>query len=83
MYFKLECYTPYAGTDQIDYLEFDSEEEGNGYGEDTAAENAGSYSYLASGWGEDFENEEAEEDYYSNCGYILTEVSKEEFEENS
>lgn len=62
--------TMYAGTDYEDFNMYDDNvsefminEESNEY----AYGNADTYSYLATGWDSDFESEEEEENYYSDC----------------
>lgn len=47
-----------------------------------AADNGETYSYVATGWGEDFETEQDEESYYENLYCEWEEVSEEEYEEN-
>lgn len=75
----------YCGTDYDEFEEFpddtpdaDINEISNNYGRD----NAESFSYMETGWDEDFESEEAEEAYYedalSRCYW--EEVSAEEYE---
>lgn len=75
----------YCGTDYDDFQVFDSnigDSELNQISEDMAYDCAQSYSYLHTGWEEDFENEEDEEQYYENamsyCGW--EELSKKEWE---
>lgn len=51
--------------------------------ENKAIENGESFSHCATGWNEDFESEEEEEDYYEGCWCEWEEISKEEYEENT
>ena len=89
-YFKITCDTPYCGTEMIDYREAECMEDLKDYAEELCQENAGGYEYLVSGWDdENFEGlteEEQQEEldnYYADCGYCITEISKGEYEENT
>lgn len=72
----------YCGTDYHELREFDdniSDEEIAEISADMAYDCAESYSYLATGWDDDFESEEYFENAVGYCGW--TEVSAEEYEE--
>ena len=71
--YKVTCTTPYCGTDAEYWVYADSEEsiDKNDL-EEWVNENAEAYSYLATGWCEDFETEEDEENYYADCGYDIS-----------
>lgn len=90
-YFKFVADTAYCGTEHIEYMTFEerpSEDELDDIAQDIANNNAESFEYLVTGWDDDeFDNDEdraaALEDYYNDVSGCWTEISKEEFEENS
>lgn len=85
-YVKFICDTPYCGTKMEEYLSFDddvTEEELNDILNDRIYDNAESFEYCATGWGEDFESEEDREAYYEDCTGSWAFVTKEEYEENT
>lgn len=47
-----------------------------------AQENAESFEYVATGWDDDFEDEEERDNYYENAYCNWEEVTKEEYEDN-
>lgn len=82
-YIKFEGSAPYCGTDFEDVAEFEdtaTDGEIDEYAAELAHDNGESYSYLCTGWGENFEDEEDEEIYYANCECGWTEITKEEYE---
>lgn len=91
MYIKFWCDTPYAGTDDKEYLEVaddTSTEELDEMTEDKTRWNAEGYEYLVTGWdNEMFDDEdkaaEAIEDYYNNCFDDWEIISKEKYKENT
>ena len=67
--FKITCYTPNCGTDATYWVLANKEEDINGVDLDCwARDNAEAYEYLETGWGEGFNSEEEEEEYYAGCG---------------
>lgn len=71
--YKVTCTTPYCGTDMECWVFADSEEDIDKADLDMwIQENAESYEYLATGWEEDFEDEQARDDYYADCGYDIS-----------
>ena len=93
VYIKIVASTPYCGTELIEYKEFEerpTDAELDEMTEDLARNNAESFEYLVTGWGEDYfddEDEAAEalENYYADCfaesGWV--EITREEFEEEN
>ena len=84
-YYKFSCDAGYCGTDQIHYLESEeplTEEEINEICNGHQQDAFDSYSYLATGWGEDFEDEQAEEDFREGCTCYCEEISEEEYRED-
>ena len=87
MYFEIIFSNGYCGCDEYEYIEADSEKAAEEY----AAE------YLIDGYSfyddpsqcladmEDYDSEEeyweAVEEYQADCGYVIREISKEEYEE--
>lgn len=89
MYFKIVFDNGYCGCDEEIYEEFDTEKEAEEYADEYLA--GGWYSFYEPderfiGNEEDYESEEdyleACDEYYSNCGYSIEEITKEEYEEN-
>lgn len=69
-YIRFRGSTPYCGTAYDEVEEFDdsvTDEELDEISEDKRLQNAESYEYLATGWGDDFETEEEREQYYEDC----------------
>lgn len=78
----------YCGCDYEYYEEFPDdipESELNIISQDYAYENAESFEYVVTGWGESWESPEDRDDYYDSifdyCGWDY--CSQEEFEENN
>ena len=66
------------------YLESEGQEDEehlNALAEEYNQENAETYSYLATGWEEDFETDEDEENYYYDCTCYWEEITEEEYSE--
>ena len=90
-YFKFTASTPYCGTELTTYQKFENrptDAELDEIAEYIARDNAESFEYLVTGWGDDnFEDEEEEakalELYYEDCFCDWKEIDEEEFEENS
>ena len=87
-YFRFTAYTPYCGTEDTDYREFE-ERPTNAELDEMAEEfgriNAESYEYLVTGWNDDnfddeYEEAEAVDNYYANCTGTWEEITEEEFE---
>lgn len=84
-YVKFWAETPYCGTDAEDYQEFEddvTEEELNEILYEMVADNAESFEYLATGWGEDFESEEERNSYYEDCTGGWRFITEREYREN-
>ena len=78
-YYKLYTSTPFCGTDTTELIVSDYEYE---IDEDEIKEDLfSSYGYLIHGWFSDDPTEEEYEDFISDCEVSLTELTKEEFEE--
>lgn len=85
-YIKFTVGTPYAGTEDTIYEIYSGNTTDNFLNEmlkEYIYNNAESYEYLATGWGEDFESEEDEEDYYADCWGEWIEITKQEFKEEN
>lgn len=68
-----------------EYVEFDdnvTEAELNDYGAEALYDYADSYEYLATGYGNNFEDEDERDAYYENCDFSYKEVTEEEYMEN-
>ena len=83
-YVKMWVDTPYCGTKNTQYLEVPDDVDENDLNEECeewSYSNADDYSYLATGWGEDFEDEDEREDYYADCSSYSgwTFISEEEY----
>lgn len=74
----------YCGCDSEEYYVFPEgtpDSEIDEYIEEGMYDYAEQYDYVARGWGEDWESEEDEEDYYNNCGFDWHEADEEEKED--
>lgn len=74
----------YCGCDIEEYELYDdsvTDEELDLVAEELARENGAMFEYVATGWGDRFESEEEEEDYYNSCWCNWEEITKEEYEE--
>ena len=84
-YIRFWAETEFCGTDEESFEDFEdnvTEEELDEYAEDRGIQNAESFEYLATGWDEDFENDDERDNYYASCSWGWEEISKEEFEEH-
>lgn len=85
-YFKFTADTPYCGTENTDYREFE-ERPIDAKLDEMAADfgqiNAESYEYLVTGWFEDEDefDEQAVEDYYAECYGGWEEITEKEYKE--
>lgn len=73
----------YCECDSEEYYIFPegtSDSEIDKYIEEGMYDYAESYEYVARGWGEDWESEEDEEEYYNNCDFYWREATEEERE---
>ena len=88
-YFRFTADTPYAGTENTDYCEFEirpTDAELDEMAENYKQSNAEGFEYLVTGWnGDNFEDnaEEAEalDNYYADCTGTWEEISEEEYNE--
>ena len=82
-YIRFEFGTDYCGTDNTEYqalADSVSDNEINEIANDLANENAEQYTYLATGWDDDWESEEDEASYYEGIWYEWEEISEEEYQ---
>lgn len=85
-YVRMRAENGYCGCDAEQYVAYDddaTEEEIEVDCQEFVQENAESFSYLATGWDDGFEDEEAEENYYADCFGDWEYVTEEEYRENS
>lgn len=85
-YIKFEVNTPYVGTEDTIYEVFSDDTTDDfleNYLEELIHNNAESYEYLATGWDEDFDDEEERNDYYTNCEGYWEEITEKEFNEEN
>lgn len=84
-YYHFVADTPFIGTENHYFLEVKkplTEKEIAEECEEYKIDNAGSYSYLVTGWDENWDNEEEMEDYYADCSCYCEEITDpEEWEE--
>lgn len=78
----------YCGTDYEEYVAFEDDvtiQELDEYSHDLCYENAETFEYMVTGWGESWESAEDEEEYYENAleygGWEF--VTRVEYEENT
>lgn len=81
-YYRIEFENGYCGCQQEDYIKAESYDEAVEYAREEVYSYAESYSHVAFGWDEE-PTEEEQDDYLEGCSYSISEISKEEFEENS
>lgn len=92
-YYKFTADTPYCGTEDTHYYEFDNEPSASMLDEianELKYENGESFEYLVTGWDgeniEDLTEDEIEElltNYYADCECKYEQITKEEYEENT
>ena len=83
-YYKIESSGPYYGTEQVDYIESESELtpiDENEYDEDIREQLFNDFSYLINGWNEEDPTIEQYEDFKDNCEVYFSEITKEQYEE--
>ncbi len=80
-YYHLHGETAYCGTDVDEYFAEEGEIDGEDYQEGMLQQLFDSYSYLATGWDEESDDPDFEENFKADCYVYLTEISKEEYEE--
>ena len=81
-YIKFTGGNGYGGWDFEEVQEFPDDTPDELFDEiasDMERDNGESYSHVATGWNEDFEDEVAEENYYNDCWSNWEEISAEEF----
>ena len=86
-YYHLSGGNGYYGCDWDEYVAFDDDvsmDEIEDYANNLAYENAESYEYVATGWGEDFESEEDRNGYYDYVSDYTNwkEITEEEYLNN-
>ena len=85
-YIKFYGGNGYCGCDFEQYEVYEDDEINeeflNEIAEDLGMDNAESFTYVATGWDNDFESEEERDSYYENCYWSWEEITKEEYEEN-
>lgn len=77
-YYHFIADTPYCGTEYHELLETKqlmTQKEIKEYCEDVRIQNAECYSYLETGWEDDWESEEQAEEYFSNCSCYCEEIT--------
>lgn len=85
-YIKFEVYTSYVGTEDTIYEKFSDDTTDSfleEYLDELIRNNAESYEYLATGWDEEFDDEEEKDNYYADCGGYWEEITKEKFDEEN
>ena len=78
MFVRINYSNGYCGCDESEVLEVENIEEAEAYAAESICDYAESYTYVATGWGEDFESGEEEEAYYKNCTFDIEEITEEE-----
>ena len=83
-YYRFRSSAGYCGTEQEFCLSFEeplTKEEQDDFCEEYSQEAFESFSYLATGWNEDFESEEEEESFREQCECDCIEITQKEYEE--
>jgi hypothetical protein len=81
-YYLITAYTPYVGEEMEAYFSSCDEESMRAFGDELASDCAAEWAdHRIDDWEENGydSREDAEEDYYANCGYRVREVPKEEY----
>ena len=81
MFVRINYSNGYCGCDESEVLEVENIEEAEAYAAEGIYDYAELYTYVATGWNEDFESEEEEEAYYENCTFDIEEITEEEYQE--
>ena len=81
MFVRINYSNGYCGCDGSEVLEVENIEEAEAYAAEGIYDYAEPYTYVATGWDEDFESEEEEEAYYENCIFDIEEITEEEYQE--
>ena len=82
-YYHYHGETAYCGTDIDEYLALPDDEELDveEYEEAMAQQLFDSYSYLATGWNEESDDPDFEENFKADCSVSLVEITKEQYDE--
>ena len=82
-YYHYHGETAYCGTDIDEYLALPDDEELDieEYEEAMIQQLFDSYSYLATGWGEESDNPDFEEEFKADCSVYLVEITEEQYNE--
>lgn len=81
-YYLVTAYTPYVGEEMEAYFSSCDEDSLRAFGDELTTDCAAEWAdHRIDDWEENGydSREDAEEDYYANCGYRVREVSKEEY----
>ena len=81
-YYLITAYTPYVGEEMEAYFSSCDEDSLHAFGDELTTDCAAEWAdHRVDDWEENGydSREDAEEDYYANCGYRVREVSKEEY----
>lgn len=81
-YYLVTAYTPHCGEEMEAYFSSCDEESMRAFGDELASDCAAEWAdHRIDDWEENGYNsrEDAEEDYYANCGYRVREIPKEEY----
>ena len=82
-YYHYHGETAYCGTDIDEYLALPDDEELDieEYEEAMVQQLFDSYSYLATGWDEESDDPDFEENFKADCSVFLVEITKEQYDE--
>lgn len=83
-YYRLHGETAYCGTDVDAYLAFPDDEELDveDHEETMLQDLFDSFSYLETGWNEESDDPDFEENFKADCTVYLVEITEEEYNEN-
>ena len=81
MFVRITYSNGYCGCDETEVIEVENMEEAKTYAAEGVDNYAETYTYVATGWNEEFESEEEETEYYESCIYDIEEISEEEYQE--
>lgn len=85
MFFKIEFENGYCGCTDTHYEQFDTVEDAEAWAKEGLHDYGESYEHCAAGcdFNDGWESEEAEETYYENLSYNITEMDEDEWHDES
>lgn len=83
MFFQITYTNGYCGCDITEVVEATDLENVVDWANEKLNDYAEEYAHVATGWGEDFEDDEEREMYYENCSFFIEQISSKEVTKES